>query len=192
MKTNFGIFGLVIVAVLFVFAGKNVQAAPCSYGNTLFNGVSGADLTVSTDCENYAGNDTNTIGISVDPFGITDWVLADKSDGGGNGMLDLVGVVNGSPSGTWSIPDYMGYTTIMLTLKAGNEFAAYLIDTSFNSGEWTTASVFPTNSGSGRDLSHMSLYYSESSLTVVPLPAALPLFAAGLVGLAFLRRFRGN
>ena len=96
--------------------------------------------------------------------------------------------MNGGDTGTWSIGDFLGHTSVFLTLKAGNQFAAYLLDTAFTSGDWTTAQVFPDGSGAGgKGLSHMSLYYVPK---VVPLPAALPLYGAGLVimGLIGLRR----
>ena len=172
-----------------------VQAAPkvaaplsCGFGSVLVTSASGtADLTTSTDCEAFDGdNDTPANVAANDPFGITDWVLADKSDGGdGTHAIILKDVVNGINTGTWSVDSFNGYTDVFLTLKAGNAFVAYLLDTTFLSGNWTTASIFPSGGG-GKGLSHMSLYYSPSSLTAVPLPAALPLYGAGMLILGFL------
>ncbi|GLQ06292.1 hypothetical protein [Sneathiella chinensis] len=168
------------VAVGLSLISSTAFSATCSFGDTLFDGTSGADLTTSTACEYYEGNDTNQIGLTIDPFGITDWTLAAKSDGpDGDGALTLSGVVDGDTSGSWDVGDFMGYTTVMISMKAGDAFAAYLLDTSFTSGLWTTESVFPNRDG-GRELSHISLYYSPQ-LTQIPLPAALPLYLAGML-----------
>ncbi|WP_169543002.1 VPLPA-CTERM sorting domain-containing protein [Sneathiella aquimaris] len=189
MKRILKAVAVISTAVVWFVSAQSVTAATCTPGASLFNGVSGADLTTSTQCEFHLGNDTNQIGSSINPFGFNDWVLSAKSDGpGGDGKLQLSGVTNGGTSGDWTIADFKGYTTVMLTLKSGSRFAAYLIDTAFNSGEWTTANVLTNRHGRAQGLSHLSVYYSASSLTTVPLPAGLPLFAAGLAGLAFLRR----
>jgi len=183
---------LVFTVILFVVPVHAV-AVPvmCTFGDELYPDGTAADLTTSTDCEVHLGiNDTEANVATVDPFGITDWVRADKIAGGdGDGVLDLSGVVVDVNSGTWSIADFKGYTSIFLTLKASDGFAAYLLDTAFSSGEWTTADLFPSGDG-GKDLSHMSLYYSPGSVTVVPLPAAFPLYGAGLalLGLVAHRR----
>jgi hypothetical protein len=169
-----------------LFFTANVSATTCSFGATL-GATDFADLTTSTACEVHGGiNDTTANIASLDPFGITDWVLADKSDGpDGDHAITLSGVVNGVNSGTWSVNSFAGYTSVFLTLKAGNNFAAYLLDTAFLNGAWATANIFPSGGG-GKGLSHMSLYYSPTSLTVVPLPAALPLYGAGLLILGFM------
>ncbi|MBL4666484.1 MAG: hypothetical protein JKY04_03840, partial [Sneathiella sp.] len=106
----------------------------CTFGDVLFPDGTAADLTTSTDCEVHLGiNDTEANVAAVDPFGITDWVLSDKIAGGdGDGMLDLSGVVVDIHTGTWSIADYKGYTSVFLTLKASDGFAAYLLNTAFS------------------------------------------------------------
>ncbi len=172
--------GLIVAAVL---SAASVSAAPMPIVPT----CSLSDVTVSTACEVYDGaNDTTAFIASVDPFGITDWTLADKSDGpDGDHNIILKDVVNDVTSGTWSVDSFNGYSSVMLTMKAGNAFVAYLLDVTNLSGTWTTEGVLVNRQGNGRDLSHMSLYYSPDSLTAVPLPAALPLYAVGLAVLGF-------
>lgn len=172
------------------------SVSDCSFGSTLYNGTSGAGVTTSLDCDLYSNtNDNHNNDIpDLDPFGIDDWVLSDKkkgdgSDDGGVGpiLLSYTYDDNSTFSGTWSVDSFYGYTDVFLTLKAGNGFAAYLLDTTQTSGAFTTFAEIPDgSSGNGKNLSHMSLFYSPESLTAVPLPAALPLYAAGVVILGFM------
>lgn len=185
------LFGALFLLVS-VVAVKQSAAAPtvgtCMAGDILITPAGGnADLTTSIACEYHSGNDNHINDIpNIDPFGITDWVLADKSDGpDGDHSMVLSGVVNGGNTGSWSVDSFDGYTDVLLTIKASNGFAAYLLDTNFLSGEWTTYNIFPSGGG-GKGLSHMSLFYSPSSLTAVPLPAAFPLYAAGILVLGWL------
>ncbi len=173
-------------------AKKKPSSTACDFGTSLYNSVdgSGTGLTNSIGCMLYSGTNDNAKNDipDLDPFGIDDWVLADKSDGGGNGLFNLT--VNLSDSkkylGTWSVDSFGGYTDIFITIKSGNGFAAFLLDTTQTTGEWTTAALFPTKKSGGKDMSHMSIFYSESSVTAVPLPAAFPLYAAGIAILGFL------
>ncbi|WP_169570088.1 hypothetical protein [Sneathiella limimaris] len=183
----YGAFVLAATSFVAISAQAARPAPPvCGFGPVLITSAGTADLTTSIACEVYDGiNDTQAHVAAEDPFGITDWVLADKSDGlDGDHKIVLKDVVNGGNSGSWSVDSFNGYTDVFLTLKSENAFVAYLIDTSILGGDWTTFSVFPSGGG-GKGLSHMSLYYSASSLTTVPLPAALPLYAAGIAILGF-------
>jgi hypothetical protein len=197
--TAFNIVAL--VAVLFVSfsvqntalaAKKKASSAACDFGTSLYNSVSGsgAGATNSIGCMFYSGTNDNAKNDIPDlnPFGIDDWVLADKSDSKSSGLFDLTVTLSDSKKylGSWSVDSFAGYHDVFITIKSGNGFAAYLLDTSQTSGEWTTAALFPTKKGSGKDLSHMSIFYSESSVTAVPLPAAFPLYAAGIAILGFL------
>lgn len=190
----------VIGATMLLGATNTATAAPvpgvCQTGSTIYSiGIpTGADLTTSTQCTLYDGvNDTQAIIDANDPFGITDWVLADKTDDGTSGDQSIVLSTftgAGTSDGTWGVSSFNGAENVFLTIKAGNAFAAYLLDLDVTSGLWTTDNIFPDGSGSdGKDISHMSLYYS-GELSVVPIPAALPLFGAALLGIGFLARRR--
>ncbi|MBL4906638.1 MAG: hypothetical protein JKX94_04230, partial [Sneathiella sp.] len=143
---------------------QTASATTCTFGSVIFDGVSGADLTSSTACADAAGggplgNDTQANIDALDPFGIFDWVLADKSDGGGDNAIVLLDVVNGITSGAWRVDSLNGYTDVFLTLKSTNGYAAYLLDTAFLSGDWTTANIFTNKQGKAQAISHISLYY---------------------------------
>ncbi len=183
---------IIILSVTNAFAvKKEVSSSACDFGNTLFDQTSksGAGLTSSIGCTLFTNTNDNAKNDipGLDLFGIEDWVLADKSDGGGNGVIDLVVSFADKSDylGKWSVDSFAGYKDVFITVKSGNGFAAYLLDTAQISGDWTTAALFPTKKG-GKGLSHMSLFYSPDSLTVVPLPAAFPLYAAGMALLGFI------
>lgn len=142
-------------------------------------------------------------------------VDAPASSGTANGVT-LTLTDNGSTSGTWSVDDWGGFTTVMAILKGGPSFSAYLLDTTAGiGGKWTTeglltgggpqrtVGIIGNNPRKQRDtspgLSHMTLYsYGGATAGAVsdeitgpapvPLPAAGWLLLAGLGGLAAPRR----
>jgi len=135
-------------------------------------------------------------------FGATDWDFVAKKDIGG-GLSDPLGIGlsldpdNGQPTeGDWSVNSgaFSGYDALMIVLKAGPTFAAYLYDQSPlpESGTWTTA-AFP---GKNKDkaLSHFSIYGHSfcppPPPTEVPEPATLVLYVLGLTTLGFALRRR--
>ncbi len=158
----------------FVSVGA-ASAATCSIGTG--GGAVGFTLTVSGAAECFAGNDTNTIDDAFEMFGMDMWVLASKNDSGtGDQAITFTDApVNGDFSGTWGISDISAFDKVVVTLKAGNFFGAFLVtDTS---GTWSAT----------KDLSHSSIYYNGES-AIIPLPAAGWLMLAGLGGIAALRR----
>jgi len=159
-------------------------SSDCQFGAS---SAAGADLTTSTACQGFSGNDSNSINFGDDIFGITDWTLSDKSDEAAVGPIAFsIGDYAGT-SGKWSVDSFAGYSDVFITLKAGSNFVAFLIDTSLTAGAWTTAiDILSNKDGTAHGISHLSIYYSPSSLSVVPLPAALPLYGAGIVVLGFL------
>ncbi|MEH6401808.1 MAG: hypothetical protein V7750_00450 [Sneathiella sp.] len=160
------------------------MSSNCQFGASL---AGGADLTTSTACQGFGGNDTNTLDVGDDIFGITDWTLSDKTDGGAGSPIAFSAGDYTGKSGTWSVASFAGYTDVLITLKAGKNFVAFLLDTAFLGGDWTTdIDILSNKKGKAQGISHLSIYYSPSSLSVVPLPAALPLYGAGIVVLGFL------
>jgi len=169
-----------VVAVIALCAWTtSAQAAPAP--TPLACDIS--QVTESTACQGFDGpNDSTSFMNSNSVLGVSDWILSDKSDNPvANPVIDLLMTGQGTTSGTWSVDGgFQGYSTVALILKAGNAFVAYLLDTTETSGTWTTEGVLMNDKGKAKDISHISLYYSETSLTTVPLPAALPLYAAGM------------
>lgn len=181
---------MVVMASILALAGGVAQAATCEA--TYTNKGNGKAQTVSYLLEQsggsitaqcYSNNDTNTIDADFTIGGISGWELADKTD-------DAKPYVDGGFSqfgpGKWSIVNPMGYESVLVTLKQGRSFAAFLLDSSARlEGIWNTFG--PGKSVGG--LSHASVYFSGQPAPV-PLPAGAALLPAGLAALAFLRRRR--
>jgi hypothetical protein len=165
-----------------------VTAAPATAATlgcaTAGNGNSGASFTlghaVAVTCVS-GKNDTNTIGAEYALFGHTGWKLAQKTDGhdGDGKVVFTIAPENDTKSGTWKIGDYTGLEKAMITLKAGNGFAAFLLDVKDLAGTWT----------SSKGLSHASVYY-KGNPAPIPLPAAAWLLIGGMGALAATARRR--
>jgi len=130
-------------------------------------------------------------GASTGIFGHDDWDFLAKDDNPGgdvdNGLSYTIGETSSGMDGTWSWDGPL-YDEMVLVLKQGSTFAAYLFEdaTDILSGEWmTTETAFGKNAGG---LSHMSIYGRMVEMSKVPAPAAGFLLIAGLGGLAALRR----
>lgn len=178
-----------MLALAFAMFGASIfsaQAAPMSC--TTSTGGSGATLTLSdaTAAACFTGNDTNQIDSFFPLFGMTGWVLSDKNDGpDGDGTIDFVtGPINGAKSGGWTIDTLAGLTKVVITLKAGNGFGAFLLDL-------TTPDPLSGTWASTKGLSHASIYYNGTP-TIVPLPAGALLLITGIAGLGLAARRRNK
>lgn len=167
---------IVIAAVSFGGAAQAVSKSCAS--STTFS------LSDATSAQCFSGNDTNTINSAFSMFGMTGWILADKNDDNSSGnqaISFLTAPVNGAKSGAWGISGLAD--KVVVTLKAGNGFGAFLLEQPKLTGNWS----------SGKDLSHASIYYTgETSVSEVPLPAAGLLLLGALGGLGVAGRRRRN
>lgn len=176
-------------AMALVAGGANAATLSCST-----DGAGGADATfylgnstmatcLPTDGTGNA-NDTNTIDSNFMLFGKKGWVLSDKNDSAdGDGLIEfLTAPVNNTTEGRWAIDTLAGLTHVVITLKAGNGFGAFLLDL-------TVANPLVGNWASTKELSHASIYYNGTPAPI-PLPAAGFLMIGALGGLAALRRRR--
>jgi hypothetical protein len=183
MSTFFTARGLWAGAVLAV-AGLMSFGASAATMTCSTSGPSGTtfSLTDATDSVCISGqNDAGAGGyFAGNPtvFGVSGWKLADKNDGGGDGVINFVTApVNGAKSGSWSIDSLKGLSHVAIALKAGNGFGLFRINTL--AGRWT----------SGKDLSHASVWYSGTP-AAIPLPATGLLLIGALGGLGLARRRR--
>ena len=129
----------------------------------------------------------NDFGSETGLFGSTDWVeLAKQDDTGVSGGIGLSVNSLDADSGSWSVnPGALDiFARVVLILKAGPTFAAYLYEPGSNagsSGSWATGAL------DDKDLSHFTIY--TSGISPVPVPAAFWLFGTALIGfIGFSRR----
>lgn len=169
------------------------QAATCNINGVTFS----LDLAVAATCA--AGNDLGDGGIVKDDlsmFGLTGWGNGDSTDssaGDGSVMFASAPVVKAT-GGIWSLQSYEGYNPLMIVLKSGTQYGAFLITEMFSglSGTWAITQEQCNRKGcktTGKALSHASVYYNGEP-SAVPLPAAGFLLLGALGGLAALRRKR--
>ncbi|MBE9139826.1 PEP-CTERM sorting domain-containing protein [Nodosilinea sp. LEGE 07088] len=178
--------------------GSSQPTAPltCASGAVTSNPLAGgASLSYSQCLDPVSGNDvTSSISADLTAFldrTLGDWVFDGKYEDGRNSSgpndLGFSWVQTGKGSGTWSLAQAVT-TPFVISLKAGNGYAAYYVDgnTSTSSGTWATFDQ--------KDLSHASIFVARGAIlpeepnTTVPEPASAA--ALVLVGLsaAGLRR----
>lgn len=184
------LFGAFVVAAALATIGSMADAATCRFSSD--KNQSTFTLGDASGAECFSGNDSNQIDSSFEIFGKTGWVLAQKNEesartsrrssapSSSSPISITSGLTNGTKSGSWEVSGWGGLGTgdVIITLKAGKGFGAFLVDTSSTTGSWT----------SSKDLSHASIYFRE--ITPVPLPAGGVLLLSALAGFGLFRRFR--
>ena len=177
----------VLAAVATLSAG-GAYAATCSIGGTSF--TLNPDGAVSNErC--IAGNDDGAGGFfgSLDSlFGTpaTDYTKAFKNEGANNGggdgsILFSTTPINDDKSGSWAISSLNGYSKVVVVLKAGSQFGAFLLSGNPLSGTWEAS----------KELSHATIWRTDDT-SAVPLPAAGWMLLAGIGGLVAMRRRKAS
>lgn len=152
-----------------------------------------SDFTGTSECAGtFEGNDDAT-GLNDEVlFGISDWVELAKVDAQSGTVTNFITV--GAPSSgtqTWGFDgtfDPFSFANLTFVLKGGPTFSAYLWDGIATSGTFDTDGILTGGGGAGPDLSHFTLYGSNSE--PVPEPSSLALIAFGLAFLAWRSRRR--
>jgi hypothetical protein len=164
--------------------------------------------THSTACVVESGNNENqnlnTI-VAGGLFGISTWVEVSHAldlDTPANNVGPLInpGTTGaGTQSGTWAVANFTNVLDAMLIVKAGNQFAAYFLNTAFTSGIWGTLGLL-VGSGQTPNVSHIALYEvacggttgisCPSNQGTTPLPGAVWLFGTVLAGGAGFGQWR--
>lgn len=178
---------MVVAASILALTCGVAQAATCTQGNVKYTLTQGTpDAVQAVGC--YSGNDTNTINASFTLGGVSGWMLADKTDNGNAYVDGGFATFSSKPDFAWSVLNPLGYEHVMVTLKQGPSFAAFLLDSaSALSGNWFTQGPGKSTGG----LSHASVYFGgDTAPAPVPLPAGAALLPVGLGALALLRRRR--
>lgn len=200
-KARTAAFGVVLgIMGAFSVAGM-AEAATCAPGGVTLD--TGGDYV---DCAGpLAGNDTGggstfladlNDGNIFAGYGsinlIADWSLFGKSD------EDIfVEADEGAIEGDWSASGFTS-NTLIVTLKSGPEFTAYLFENvtgpDIGGTFETLLAGLVNNQGRSQALSHLSIFSAEreggDNNNEVPLPAAGWMLLAGLGGLAAARRRR--
>lgn len=101
---------------------------------------------------------------------------------------------NEAIAGTWSLLPGLSFekgASYALALKGGKTTLFYALDTSANSGTWSTADLLVGAKDRQAALSNLSLYGTKAPAAApVPLPAAAWLLVGGMVGLGAIARRR--
>jgi len=178
------IINLIASLSLLILISPVSQAASCTLSDVTANGVDANKCSVHDGNNDSYINDINTVFDLSNTWQefkieIPKEYVSPTTD---NGI-----VISGDlTDGIWT---FYGALTdpFVIVLKTSTNFAAYLFEDyqNVNGGTGTFEMIFKNDNSVAYDLSHFSIYTTVSN---VPLPAALWLFAPALLGFMGLRK----
>ena len=190
MKNVTKTLSLTLFSVLAIMFSNTASAVPCADATSgVFVNLTDTPLTsIAQDCiDGTTSNDSEgVLNAGTGFFDINTWVLLDKTDDLVDGGIGLTGGTPGDISGDFSFNASVwdSYQDVIIVLKDGGstidkniKWSAYLLMDGVSSGSW----IFDGY----KALSHLSVYANP-----VPVPAAVWLFASGLIGLVGVARKR--
>ena len=180
-------FKITLLPALFLFSSA-AFSAPCAVTDVTATISDIGPVTVNANaCINKVGNDNSMGG---QPFANT--INTEFSTIGNWSQLATNNAIGADEisSGDWDFSALVASISnpFVLTIKSSNEFAAYLfIADTLGKGTFTTAGLQPNKNGKDQNISHYSIYTTDT-ISQVPIPAALWLFAPALLGFLGLRK----
>lgn len=179
------LFAVMTLLSMSIATASSVGPGTCSSSDVTANGIGGPASAVY--CINQTGNDGDGVAFSANINSLFNSQHGTTLSGIWS-QLDKKEAIGSQSTGTWDFASLAASISdpFIIVLKATNNFAAYLFDvTTSGTGMFDTIGV--TNDGKRHDISHISLYTTDS-ISHVPLPAALWLFGPALMGLIGIRK----
>lgn len=183
-----------LLAANFGVTASEASTITCNFvnGNLSNTTTYTLEVTGAAACGLSGNDDASALGSIPGVFAAPPpWTLVHKTDS--PNLTDALSLSGLNPttatSGNWTISAFPELTQIAVVLKAGNNFAAFLLTPFIDSGRWL----------SDRGISHASIYTRSCvagdpgcgvNLEPIPLPAAGWMLLAGVGGLAAIRRRR--
>lgn len=156
----------------------------CSDGS--LNVTSPFDVTYANCVGSIPGNDVGdkgTLLTALNDDGIFD---VEVSEVGNWELFDSGNVIaDKSKSGNWSV-EGLTTETFVVSIKAGNNYSAYLFDDigfTATGGTFNVNGIHPNGGGKFAALSHMSIFNFSPEISAVPIPGAALLFGSALLGM---------
>jgi len=180
------VVNLIATIALLVFISPVSQAASCNLSDVTVD-LGDGESAEANDCSVHADPNNNDYinDINTD-FGLSAYTWEEsKNDILDGSIVEGIGISGETlTSGTWT---FSGTLTdpFVIVLKATDNFASYLFNGQQDATSGTFKIIFENANYQLQDLSHISIYTTVSN---VPLPAALWLFAPALLGFMGLRK----
>ena len=179
------IVNLLATLSFLLFISPISQAASCAVSDVTVDGANANECRTheGENNDNYI-NDINTDFSLSSTYSWQEFKNDIPTNYSGSTSENGIGISGDLTNGVWT---FSGTLTdpFVIAIKASNSFASYLFEGQQGASNGTFKMIFENKKGIPHDLSHFSIYTTVSN---VPLPAALWLFAPALLGFMGFRR----